>query len=148
MLSILQVEVLITLVVMISNSKFGCFSFFSFNFSNNMFPKILLPVKATYFAGTTSPTSLFLFPITNALSLFLGAAFKKFVSKQESSIGKCPTSLCYLISRFKDANGILIIFDCFFPGVCFAYILIFVQHVVSKCLYKYDVPELLSETQF
>ena len=45
MVFISQVEVLITLVVITSNSKLGCFSFFLFfscNLSNNIFPNILL----------------------------------------------------------------------------------------------------------
>ena len=42
MIFILKVEVLITLVVITSNSKLGCFSFFSCNLSNNIFPNILL----------------------------------------------------------------------------------------------------------
>ena len=36
MVFISQVEVLITLVVITSNSKLGCFSFFSCNLSNNI----------------------------------------------------------------------------------------------------------------
>ena len=43
MVYISQVEVLITLVVIkTSKSKLGCFSFFSCNLSNNIFPNILL----------------------------------------------------------------------------------------------------------
>jgi len=87
MVFISQVEV-ITLVVITSNSKLGCFSFFLGKLSNNVFLNILLIVKATYFAGTTSPTSLFLFRSINALSLFPGAAFRKVVSKQEISISR------------------------------------------------------------
>ena len=40
-----------------SNSKFECFLFFSVNFSNKIFANVLFFVRATYFAGTTRPTT-------------------------------------------------------------------------------------------
>ena len=92
-LIILHFVTLVTIVVITSNSKFGCFFFFSCNLLNKIFANVLFFVRATYFAGTISPTSRFLFPTTIASSLFSGAAFKKFVSKQEISIGRCPTSV-------------------------------------------------------
>ena len=47
----------------------------------------MLFVRTTYFAGTRSPTSCFLFPAMIPLILFSGAAFKEYVIKQEISIG-------------------------------------------------------------
>ena len=43
-------------------------------------------VKAENFAGTTRPTSLFLFPVTLAESLFSAFASIKFFNERDSSI--------------------------------------------------------------
>ena len=44
-------------------------------------------VKAVNFVGTTSPTSLFLFPVACASSLFSAFASRTFFNKRDSSIG-------------------------------------------------------------
>ena len=87
------VTTFVTVVVVISNSKFGCFLSFSCNFPAKTFANVLFFVRVAYFAGTTNPTSRFLFPITIALSLFSGDASKKYVSGHEISIGICPTKV-------------------------------------------------------
>ena len=81
------IELFVTVVLIISNFFFPC------NFFNKLFANILFSVRATYFAGTTNPTSRCLFPATIASSLFSGAAFKKYVGKQGISFGRCPTNV-------------------------------------------------------
>ena len=50
-------------------------------------------VNAENFAGTTRPTSLFLFPVTHAQSLFSAFASINFFHKRDNSVGKCPASI-------------------------------------------------------
>ena len=90
------VTTFVTVVVVISNSKFGCFLFSFCNFPAKTFVNVLFFVRAAYFAGTTNPTSRFLFPITIALSLFSEDASKKYVSRHEISIGRCPNQDSHL----------------------------------------------------
>ena len=89
------VTTFVTVVVVISNSKFGCFLFFSCNSPAKTFANVLFFVRVAYFAGTTNPTSRFLFPITITLSLFSGDTSKKYVSRRrhEIFIGRCPTKV-------------------------------------------------------
>ena len=64
--------------------------FLSYNFFNKIFANFLFFVKATYFTGTTSQTFRFLFPTMIALSFISETTYKKYVSKQEISIGRWP----------------------------------------------------------
>ena len=52
-------------------------------------------VNAENFAGTTRPTSLFLFPVTRAQSLFSALASIKFFNKRDNSMGTCPVSVSF-----------------------------------------------------
>ena len=83
----------VTVVVIMSNPKFGCVSYFSCNFFNKAFANVLFFPRPTHFTETTSRTSGFLLSATILSSLFSGVAFNKYVSKQEISIGRCPTNV-------------------------------------------------------
>ena len=52
-------------------------------------------VDAENFGGTTRPTSLFLFPVTRAQSLFSAFASIKFFNKLDNSMGTCPASVSF-----------------------------------------------------
>ena len=52
-------------------------------------------VNAENFAGTTRPTSLFLFPVTRAQSLFSTLASIKFLNKRDNSMGTSPVSVSF-----------------------------------------------------
>ena len=56
-------------------------------------------VKAVNFAGTTSPTSFFLFPVTIAVRILSAFACKKKVNKRNSSIGTWPARVFSAFGR-------------------------------------------------
>ena len=62
-------------------------SFIQFSLQNLRVLHLLRAVKAVNSAGTTSPTSLFLFPVTVAVRRLSAFACKKKVNKRDSSIG-------------------------------------------------------------
>lgn len=64
---------------------------FSFSSLSKIFAMPSTTINATNFASTTSPTTLFLFPVTYANSLLSALASKKFLIRHDSSMVTCQT---------------------------------------------------------
>ena len=94
-------------------------------------------VNADNFAGTTRPTSLFLFPVTRAQSLFSAFSSIKFFNKHDNSMGICPASVSFWFDisklQLRLNNGLV-------PRhACLAYIQVLDQLLETTQTCKRDV---------
>lgn len=84
---------LFSFMIIFFNSKRLYFNARPFNFLSKILAFLSSGVKDVNFAGTTSPTSLFLFPVTCVTSWFSASACRKKLKSCDSSIGTWPVRI-------------------------------------------------------